>query len=303
MTDTARPPSDYVRTGISRWQARSTTIASRGIVAAEHPLAAQAGAVMLARGGHAVDAAIAANAVMGVVAPMMNGVGGDLFAMVYDAGADAVHGLNASGWSPAALVHRFAARPRHDRDAAAGHPFRHRPRRRFRLGRIARQIWPRAARCDRPARDLPTRKRDSRSPRSSRSSGRAASRSCPLTRSAAMYLPNDRAPLAGEMFRNRRPCAHASRDRARRQRSRCTVARSPRASSACSDARGGTLAAADLADYGPEWVSPLTTNYRGWDVFEMPPNSQGIAALVMLNILEGFPIGRYGFGAPRRCTR
>ena len=95
--------ADYVRTEISRWQARSTTISSRGIVAAEHPLAAQAGAVILARGGHAVDAAIAANAVMGVVAPMMNGVGGDLFAIVYDAAADAVHGLNASGWSPAGL--------------------------------------------------------------------------------------------------------------------------------------------------------------------------------------------------------
>src|SRR5262249_23097334 len=106
--EVTRPPTpkaslhaDYARTEISRWQARSMTISTSGIVAAEHPLAAQAGAVVLARGGHAVDAAIAANAVVGVVAPMMNGVGGDLFAIVYEAAADRVHGLNASGWSPA----------------------------------------------------------------------------------------------------------------------------------------------------------------------------------------------------------
>src|SRR4051812_663380 len=107
--DTAAPPrpvkaslsADYARTEISRWQARSMTMSTSGIVAAENSLAAQAGAVVLARGGHAVDAAIAANAVMGLVAPMMNGIGGDLFAVVYDAATNSVHGLNASGWSPA----------------------------------------------------------------------------------------------------------------------------------------------------------------------------------------------------------
>ncbi|TMG78736.1 MAG: gamma-glutamyltransferase, partial [Betaproteobacteria bacterium] len=82
-------------------------ISTRGIVAAESPLAAQAGAVVLARGGHAVDAAIAANSVMGLVAPMMNGVGGDLFAIVHDAATGAVHGLNASGWSPAGTSIEF----------------------------------------------------------------------------------------------------------------------------------------------------------------------------------------------------
>src|SRR5216117_3002991 len=103
--------ADYVRTEISRWQARSMVMSSRGIVAAENPLAAQAGAVVLARGGHAVDAAIAANAVMGVVAPMMNGLRGDLFAIVHDAASDRVHGLNASGWSPAgASIEALAAR-------------------------------------------------------------------------------------------------------------------------------------------------------------------------------------------------
>ena len=87
--------ADYVRTTIDRTQARSVVTSTGGIVAAENPLASQAGAVVLARGGHAVDAAIAANAVMGVVAPMMNGIGGDLFAIVYDAATEQLHGLNA----------------------------------------------------------------------------------------------------------------------------------------------------------------------------------------------------------------
>src|SRR5215510_10735157 len=98
--------ADYVRTEISRWQARSMAMSTSGIVAAENPLAAQAGAVVLARGGHAVDAAIAANAVMGVVSPMMCGVGGDLFAIVHDHDGT-IHGVNASGWAPAALTPEF----------------------------------------------------------------------------------------------------------------------------------------------------------------------------------------------------
>src|SRR4051812_36083945 len=103
--------ADYARTEISRWQGRSTTISTGGIVAAESPLAAQAGAVVLAHGGHAGDAAIAANAVMGVVAPMMNGIGGDLFAIVRDAATNTVHGLNARGWSPSgASVESLTAR-------------------------------------------------------------------------------------------------------------------------------------------------------------------------------------------------
>src|SRR2546428_4062720 len=99
--------ADYVRTEISRWQARSMAMSTRGIVAAENALAAQAGAVVLGVGGHVVDAAIAANAVMGVVAPMMNGIGGDLFAIVHDITTGSIHGLNASGWAPAGAALEF----------------------------------------------------------------------------------------------------------------------------------------------------------------------------------------------------
>ncbi len=93
--------------GQDRTQGRSMVISRRGVVAAENPLAAQAGASVLAHGGNAIDAAVATNAVMGVVEPMMNGIGGDLFAIVYDAKTGKLYGLNASGWAPAGLSIEF----------------------------------------------------------------------------------------------------------------------------------------------------------------------------------------------------
>ncbi len=93
-----------------RPQARSMVITQNGIVAGESPLAAQAGVAILQNGGNAVDAAVAANAVMGVVAPMSNGIGGDLFAIIYDAKSGKLYGLNASGWAPAASECADAAR-------------------------------------------------------------------------------------------------------------------------------------------------------------------------------------------------
>ena len=90
-----------------RTQGRSMVISQYGIVAAEHPIAARAGTAMLESGGNAIDAAVAANAAMGLVAPMMNGIGGDLFAIVYDAKTKQVYGLNASGWAPKALTPEY----------------------------------------------------------------------------------------------------------------------------------------------------------------------------------------------------
>ena len=90
-----------------RSQARSMVITRHGIVATEHPLASQIGAMLLAQGGNAVDAAVAANAALGVFAPMANGIGGDLFAIVYEAKSGKLYGLNASGWAPAELTPEF----------------------------------------------------------------------------------------------------------------------------------------------------------------------------------------------------
>jgi gamma-glutamyltranspeptidase/glutathione hydrolase len=287
--------ADYARTVISRWQARSMAIASSGIVAAESPLAAQAGAVVLARGGHAVDAAIAANAVMGLVAPMMNGIGGDLFAIVYDAASDTVHGLNASGWSPAgASIESLTARglstmPQQGIHAAtvpgavSGWMALHE---RFGTTPLETILSAAIAHAENgfPVSEITALEW---------LGSTALLRSDPGA--GAVYLPDGRAPAAGEIFRNP------------------DLARSLRAIAAlgggafyrgeiatrvleCSDHRGGAFAPADLSDYQAEWVAPLATNYRGWDVYEIPPNSQGVAALIMLNILENFPLRDYGRG-------
>jgi gamma-glutamyltranspeptidase/glutathione hydrolase len=288
--------ADYARTEISRWQARSMALSTSGIVAAENPLAAQAGAVVLARGGHAVDAAIAANAVMGVVAPMMNGIGGDLFAIVYDAASDTVHGLNASGWSPAgASIELLTSRglskmPQQGihtvtvPGAVSGWMALHE-----KFGRTPLAVILAAAMAH-------------------AENGFAVSEITALewlgstallrsdTSAAAIYLPHDRAPAAGEVFRNPdlarslRAIADHGGDAFYRGQLAARILEG-------SNNRGGAFTPADLSDFQAEWVTPLMTNYRGWEVFEIPPNSQGIAALIMLNILENFPLRDYGRGS------
>ena len=287
--------ADYVRTQISRGQARSMAISTRGIVAAESPLAAQAGAVVLARGGHAVDAAIAANAVMGLVAPMMNGIGGDLFAIVHDAATDTVHGLNASGWSPAGASIEFLMARGLEKmpqrgihavtvpGAVSGWIALHE-----KFGRASLETILSAAIAHAES-GFPV----------SEITALEWLGSVPLlsveANTAATYLPNGRSPAAGEIFRNP-DLARALRAIARDGGDAFYRGDIATRILKCSEDYGGAFSAADLAEYKAEWVTPLTTNYRGWDVYEIPPNSQGIAALIMLNILEGFPIGDYGRG-------
>ena len=268
-------------------------ISTRGIVAAESPLAAQAGASVLARGGHAAEAAIAANAVMGVVAPMMNGIGGDLFAIVHDAATGEVHGLNASGWSPAGTsIDGLTARGLRSMPqtgihsvtvpgAVSGWMALH-----GKFGRLPLETTLGAAIAH-------------------AGDGFPVSEITALEWHGAMavlqtdrhatstYLPGGCAPVAGELFHN--PDLAATLGAIARDGGdafyRGEIAKRILK---CSADHGGALAAEDLADFRAEWVTPLTTNYRGWDVYEIPPNSQGIAALVMLNLLESFPMADYG---------
>jgi gamma-glutamyltranspeptidase/glutathione hydrolase len=287
--------ADYARTEISRWQARSMTISTGGMVAAESPLAAQAGAVILARGGHAVDAAIAANAVMGVVAPMMSGIGGDLFAIVYDAASGAVHGINASGWAPAAAsidalrdvgltampqlgIHSVTVP-----GAVSGWIRLHE-----RFGRTPLDTVLAAA-IAHAEQGFPVSEWTSLEWRGSV----PQLQSDPS--SSAAYLPDGRAPECGEIFRNE-DLARSLKAIARDGADAFYRGGIAKAIAGCSASRRGLLAASDLAEYQAEWVAPITTHYRGWDVYEIPPNSQGIAALVMLNILEGFGIRELGRG-------
>ena len=285
--------ADYVRTEISRWHARSMTISTRGIVAAESPLAAQAGAVVLARGGHAADAVIAANAVMGVVAPMMNGIGGDLFAIVHDAATGTVYGLNASGWSPRGTSIEFltargmTAMPQSGvhsvtvAGAVSGWMALHQ-----KFGRMSLDVILAAA-IAHAENGFPV----------SEITALEWAGSVPALRTdrnaTATFLPGGRPPSAGDVFRNP-DLARSLRAIARDGGDAFYRGDIARLIVGCCSAHGGALDNSDLADYSAEWVTPLTTNYRGWDVYEIPPNSQGIAALVMLNILEQFPLAEYG---------
>src|SRR5437762_9982607 len=251
--------ADYVRTKISRWQARSMVISTRGIVAAESPLAAQAGAVVLARGGHAVDAAIAANSVMRLVAPVMNGVGGDLFAIVHDAATGAVHGLNASGWSPAGTSIEFlTARGMSTMPqtgihsvtvpgAVSGWMALHEKFGRVPLETILSSAIVHAENGF-PVSEITSLEWLGSTP------ALRTDRNATTT-----YLPGGRAPAAGDVFRNPdlartlRAIAREGGDAFYRGEVATRILK-------CSGDQGGAFAAADLADYNADRVMPLTTN-------------------------------------------
>jgi len=279
-----------------RSQARSMVITRYGIVASEHPLASEIGAEILRQGGNAIDAAVAANAAMGVFAPMANGMGGDLFAIVYEARTGRLHGLNASGWSPAGLTPEFLA----------AHGSREMPQegiqavtvpgavagwdeliRRFGRKRLAQVLAPaiRYAREGYPVTEI--------------FSSYWVGDEAKLRRdpdAAAVFLPNGRAPRPGEIFRNP-DLAWSLEQVARHGRNAFYQGEVAQRILRASRARGGTLEASDLAQYSPEWVAPISTTYRGWQIYEMPPNGQGIAALIMLNLMENFSLSPMGAGS------
>jgi gamma-glutamyltranspeptidase/glutathione hydrolase len=267
-------------------------MASGGVVASEHPLASQAGASVLARGGSAVDAAIAANAVMGVVSPMMCGIGGDLFAIVCERDGR-LHGVNASGWSPAALTPEVVRAQGFDGmpqtgihavtvpGAVAGWALLHQ---RFGRARFESILEPAIAAAEGgfPVTEIVAAEW-ANAERFLRDNPQAA-----LT-----YLPRDRAPAAGEMFRNAdlgqtyRAIAANGSDAFYQGDIAQRLVR-------CAERHGGAMTLADLSDFRAEWVDPISTSYRGWDVYEIPPNGAGIAALMMLNILENFDVRAHG---------
>jgi gamma-glutamyltranspeptidase/glutathione hydrolase len=273
---------------------RSKIATQYGIVAASQPLAARAGVQILERGGHAVDAAIAANAVMGVVEPEMNGVGGDLFAIVSENSGAAPHGLNAGGWAPKGLTpqllksHGLTEMPLNGihavtvPGAVAGWAALHQ-----RFGRLplADVLAPAVFYAERgfPVSDV--------------IAGRWAQWTEKLAadaQAAATYLPDGRAPRSGELFTNRDLGAVLRRIA---ERGAAGFYDGPTAAAIleCSGPLGGTMSAEDLRDFEPEWVEPISTTYRGWRVYEIPPNTQGIAALMMLDLMEQFPLHDYGF--------
>lgn len=267
-----------------------------GIVASEHPLASQAGAQMLGEGGHAVDAAIAANAMMGVVAPMTCGLGGDLFALVYEAKSGRLHGLNASGWAPSGLsirslqdqgITNMPQRGIHSVTVPGVVEGWDQLRRRFGRKKLTRLLTPaiQIAQDGFPVTEI-VAGYWAGSERLLRGDSAAA----------RTFMPQGRPPRAGELFRNA-DLAWSLRQIVRR--GRAAYYEGPIADKLFATFRrhGGTLCAADLQEYRATWVEPIATTYRGWTVWEIPPNGQGIAALVMLNLMEQFPLRQYGPGS------
>jgi gamma-glutamyltranspeptidase/glutathione hydrolase len=272
---------------------RSAPVARHGMIATSQALASAAGLKVLQDGGNAIDAAVTAAAVLAVVEPPMNGIGGDLFAIVYDAKTKQVYGLDSSGrsshratpeefarrglttmpedgplpvdvpgviegWSQ--LLSRFGTRPL----GSALQPAIAYARDGYGVQEITADDWQEAA--PRIARDP------------------AAART---------FLPEGRAPKAGEIFRN--PNLARSLELVAKD-GRDAFYKGPIAQAIDADmkARGGLLDLEDLAAHQAEWVEPISTNYRGYDVLEMPPSTQGFVALEMLNILEGFDLKALG---------
>jgi gamma-glutamyltranspeptidase / glutathione hydrolase len=276
-----------------RTQGRSMVISRNGIVAAESPLAAQAGVQMLERGGNAVDAAVAANAMMGLVAPMSNGIGGDLFAIVYDAKSGKLYGLNASGWAPAGQTIEFLK----------NQGLQDMPTRGIQSVTVPgavdgwQKLLERFGKKKMSEVLAPTiRTAEDGFPVTEWTSGlwRANADFLRGNEAAARtYLPDNKPPAVGQIFRNP-DLARSLRLIAQGGRDAFYKGELAKAIVETSRRHGGTHAEKDFAEYSSEWVEPISTTYRGWTVYELPPNGQGLAALEMLNIMETFPLDKTG---------
>lgn len=272
---------------------RSAVHARHGMAATSQTLATAAAVRVLQDGGNAVDAAIAANAVLGVVEPMSNGVGGDLFAIVWDAKTSKLYGLNASGRSPCAATRStFAGK------GLTAIPV-HGPlswsvpgcvdgwdqlQKRFGSRPLADVLAPAVAYAEEgfPVSEIIAADWAS-----------AAVELGKIPSSAACFLPGGHAPAAGDVFRNpglAKTLRLIGRD------GRDAFYRGPIADAvvAYSGKAGGLFAKKDFEDHTSTWVDPVSTNYRGYDVWELPPNGQGIAALQMLNLMEPFDLKAMG---------
>ncbi len=290
-----RPPACRAVRGVraSGWpeQTRSEVLARHGLVSTSHPLAAEAGLGVLRRGGNAVDAAVAAAAALNVVEPYSAGMGGDLFAIVYLAREHRLLGLNSSGWSGSgATLERLRAA---GRDAANGMP---------EYGALAVDVpgavegWSELLKRGgsrplgevlAPAIELaeegfPWSERVAADMAATRADNTAIDGDADTL---VTYYAGGRAPVAGAIFRNP-ALGRALKAIAAGGRDAFYKGDIARAIVEKSQALGGTLTRADLAEFRAEWVEPITTRYHGFDVYELPPNGQGFAVLEELNLLE-----------------
>ncbi len=272
-------------------QGRSMVVTKLGIVSTPQFLASQAGAHILEQGGNAVDAAIAANAVMGVVQPYVNGIGGDLFAIYYDAKTGKLYGLNSSGWTPKALTIDYLASKGVTRinpigvetidvpGAVAGWDAMHK---RFGTLPFSELLAPAIYYAQN---GFPLAERNARYWLSKRFMDQPGYKET--------YDIWPAAPTPGDLFKNP-GLANSLRQIAAHGRDAFYNGPMTETMVKFLDAQGGVHTVEDFRDFQPEWVEPVSTTYRGWTVYELPPNGQGIAALSMLNIMEQFPMTKYG---------
>lgn len=282
-----------IATTQDRSYGRSMVITDRGIVATSHYLASQAGAQVLAHGGSAMDAAIAANAVLGVTEPMMNGIGGDLFLIYWDAKSGKLYGLNSSGWAPRKLsiaflaAHGITSMP-HDGihsvtvpGAVEGWSQAHR-----RFGRLPwKELFEAAIYYADHGYAVPEIVHDYWIPEEAMLQKTEEAR--------RVFLPGGKPPELGAKFVNP-DLAKALRLVAEQGRDAFYKGPIAQAIVQTSSAFGGTMQLDDLADFSTEWVEPISIDYRGWKIYELPPNVQGMAALEMLNIMSNFQPNKEG---------
>lgn len=275
---------------------RSEVIARYGMACTSQPLATQVALDILKKGGNAVDAAIAANAVLGLVEPTGNGIGGDLFAIVWDASTQKLYGLNASGRSPKSLTLEYFKKEGYDRIPSYGplpvsvpgcvdgwfelhkkfgnlsmqdilQPAINYAKNGFPVTELISYYWQGNARY---LQRFPNFKE--------------------------IFMPGGRTPQKGEIFKNPY-LAETLSELASQGRNYFYKGEIARTIDKFIREQGGFLSYEDLAAHHSEWVEPISTNYRGYDLWELPPNGQGTAALQILNILEGFDIASMGFGS------
>jgi gamma-glutamyltranspeptidase/glutathione hydrolase len=275
---------------------RSEVIARHGMACTSQPLATQVALDILKAGGNAIDAAIAANAVLGLVEPTGNGIGGDLFAIVWDARTSGLYGLNASGRSPRSLTLDYFIEKGYEKIPSYGPLPVSVPgcvdgwfelNRRFGTMEMKTILQPAIdyAREGFPVTELIAYYWES---------GARALKQYPNV--ADVYMPGGKAPAKGEIFRN--PNLAATLEKiAVGGRDAFYKGEIARIIDRFMKEQDGFLSYEDLAAHTSEWVEPVSTNYRGYDVWELPPNGQGIAALQILNILEGYDISAMGFGS------
>jgi gamma-glutamyltranspeptidase/glutathione hydrolase len=273
--------------GQGRSYGRSNLISQQGIVATSQTLASQAGAQILAKGGSAVDAAIAANAVLGVTEPLMTGLGGDLFVIYWDAKTGKLTGLNSSGAAPQALTPEFLASkdikrmpPNGIHSVTVPGAVRGWFQMHQRYGKLpwkelfqpaiafAEQGFP----VQEGIREIWANPNIVKGLKANEESAR-------------VFLPGGKPPETGQLFCNP-GMARAFRLIAEKGPDAFYKGEIAAAIVKTSQKLGGTMTANDLAEFSPEWVEPISIDYRGWRVYELPPNGQGVAALEMLKIME-----------------